>query len=205
MWRLPAYVGEFGFVAGSLALDFANTAAWHAAEEPDDLLCDFAGVVTWATTAGAISEAEARRLPKALLRRGARAQRAYAEVIRLREALYRIFAAASTSTDPAEDDLAVLNETLAAVSTGERVRYTSDGFRLSWDGEVGLLRILWPIARSAQELLLSDQLARVKECAGHPCGWLFVDTSKNRSRRWCDMSHCGNRAKARRHYERHRR
>jgi predicted RNA-binding Zn ribbon-like protein len=65
--------------------------------------------------------------------------------------------------------------------------------------------MLWPVARSAAELLSSESVDRVRECASSTCTWLFIDDSRNRRRRWCDMASCGNRAKARRYYERHRR
>ena len=65
-----------------------------------------------------------------------------------------------------------------------------------------LRRPLWPVLWSAADLLTSDRLARVRSCGDPRCGWLFLDTSRNRSRRWCDMADCGNRAKARRHYAR---
>jgi predicted RNA-binding Zn ribbon-like protein len=65
--------------------------------------------------------------------------------------------------------------------------------------------MLWPILRSAAEVLTSEKRTRLGQCADdRGCGWLFLDTSKNRSRRWCDMEDCGNRAKARRHYLRER-
>ena len=64
--------------------------------------------------------------------------------------------------------------------------------------------VLWPIAKSAADLLTSDRLACVRECAAQNCGWLFMDNSPNQRRRWCNMKICGNRAKARRHYERNR-
>lgn len=63
---------------------------------------------------------------------------------------------------------------------------------------------MWPIAWSITELLLSDKLSRVGQCAAENCGWLFLDTTRNHSRRWCEMEHCGNRAKAKRHYRRRR-
>jgi predicted RNA-binding Zn ribbon-like protein len=66
-------------------------------------------------------------------------------------------------------------------------------------------RVLWPAVVSAAELLTSDDLGRVRECASERCAWLFLDRSKNQSRRWCDMTVCGNRSKARRHYSRLRR
>jgi predicted RNA-binding Zn ribbon-like protein len=62
--------------------------------------------------------------------------------------------------------------------------------------------MLWPVARSAADLLTSQEQSRVRECAASDCGWLFLDLSRNRSRRWCDMETCGNRTKARRHYAR---
>ena len=62
--------------------------------------------------------------------------------------------------------------------------------------------MMWPIAHEAAELLTANELGRVRECPGPNCGWLFLDMSKNRSRRWCSMEVCGNAAKARRHYQR---
>ena len=70
--------------------------------------------------------------------------------------------------------------------------------------KLDLDRVTWWVARSAAELMTSPDLPFVRECASYDCGWLFMDTTKNRSRRWCDMSTCGNRAKGRRHYERKR-
>jgi predicted RNA-binding Zn ribbon-like protein len=57
---------------------------------------------------------------------------------------------------------------------------------------------LWILARSAADLLTSEQHAYVRQCASEECTWLFIDRSKNHSRRWCDMGDCGNREKARR-------
>ncbi len=77
------------------------------------------------------------------------------------------------------------------------------GFTWSWaDVEDDLASLLWPVARAATDLLTSCDLARVRECADDSCGWLFMDMSRNGSRRWCDMADCGNRAKARRYRER---
>ena len=100
-------------------------------------------------------------------------------------------------------DLAALNAALSKVLANACLVPAEDGFAWAWGGEdAALRRVLWPIVRSAAELLTSDKLDRVGQCAGDSCGWLFLDTSRNRSRRWCEMEHCGNRAKARRHYRR---
>jgi predicted RNA-binding Zn ribbon-like protein len=84
---------------------------------------------------------------------------------------------------------------------GERWRWRWAG---DAESEPALDRVLWPVARSAAELLTSDDLAAVRECAAPDCRWLFLDRSRNRSRRWCAMATCGNRSKARRHYRRGR-
>jgi predicted RNA-binding Zn ribbon-like protein len=62
--------------------------------------------------------------------------------------------------------------------------------------------MLWPIASSAADLLTSERLKKVRLCEAKTCTWLFLDESRNHSRRWCDMKVCGNREKARRHYQR---
>jgi predicted RNA-binding Zn ribbon-like protein len=86
-------------------------------------------------------------------------------------------------------------------------RLVASGRGFTWslaEEEDDLERPLWLVSRSAAELLASDELERVRRCAGHPCGWLFLDASKNRSRRWCSMASCGSRAKMRRLYARRR-
>ena len=71
-------------------------------------------------------------------------------------------------------------------------------------GEKALDSALWPIADSAAKLLTSPDRKRIKECASNNCLWLFLDTTKNHKRRWCDMKSCGNRAKVREHRRRKR-
>ena len=111
--------------------------------------------------------------------------------IRFREALYRIF----QSRRPDADDLAALNREIAA----ERITFKNGRFIVDPDDS-----LLATIARDAVRLLTSEELARVRQCGGESCGWLFLDTSRNRSRQWCDMRDCGNLAKVRRFRERQR-
>jgi predicted RNA-binding Zn ribbon-like protein len=102
--------------------------------------------------------------------------------------------------------MAVLNEVLGQALSHLRLSSTADrGFELAWvDRHDGFESLLWPIARSAADLLTSEQRMRVHQCNGERCTWLFLDMSKNKTRRWCNMADCGNRAKARRFYERTR-
>jgi predicted RNA-binding Zn ribbon-like protein len=131
---------------------------------------------------------------------------ALGEALTLREALYRIFSARAAGLPAPAGDLRTANRAVGrAMAKAGLVTSASGRFQWAWPGSApGLDRVTWWIARSAAELLTSRQLAAVRECAGYDCGWLFLDVTKNRSRRWCDMTTCGNRAKGRRHYERRR-
>jgi predicted RNA-binding Zn ribbon-like protein len=75
------------------------------------------------------------------------------------------------------------------------------GFAWSWDHRSDELTTpLWLVTQSAVDLLMTGEPHRVRECP--PCGWLYYDTSKNATRRWCSMEGCGSKVKARRQYER---
>jgi predicted RNA-binding Zn ribbon-like protein len=104
---------------------------------------------------------------------------------------------------PDATDMMTLNIALASALAVLHIVATEHGFAWAWSrGGEGLDRVLWPVILSTVDLLTSNTLRAVRECAAPNCGWLFLDTTRNRSRRWCDMLVCGNRAKARRHYER---
>jgi predicted RNA-binding Zn ribbon-like protein len=193
-------------VGGRLCLDFANTVHSYDYDEPRDELKSYADLISWSRQAGVLTDREARRLLREAAEHPVKASAALERGKQLRNAIFRIFAAIARDAAPARDDLAALNLTLAEAMSRSRVVKTADGFSWGWAEEdvFGLEQMLWPIARSAADLLTSDELDRTRECGGDICTWLFMDTSKNRSRRWCDMKGCGNRAKSRRHYERKR-
>jgi predicted RNA-binding Zn ribbon-like protein len=187
-----------------VCLAFANTLRWHASDHPKETLHSYADLVAWARGAALVSEREEQQLLRDAAARPAEAGQAFHRALALREAIYRIFVALIHAGSPDEADLSELNATLAQITTGARVVRTPKGWAWQWsqpeealDGPIGL------IARSAAELLISEQRERVGQCADdRGCGWLFLDTSKNRRRRWCDISDCGNRAKQRRRYQR---
>ena len=124
----------------------------------------------------------------------------------LRTALRGIFSAVATHAEADNADLAILNGEVAIAMCFARIEREPQTARYVWgwsDDEGRLDRALWPIARSAADLLTSAELLPlVRQCGADDCRWLFLDTSKNRSRQWCSMTACGNREKARRHYER---
>lgn len=194
----------FDLEAGALCLDLANTVEWHASEHPDDILNDFSDLIAWGEAAGVMPAEGAGRLRRLADRHPENASDAFNRAIRLREAIYRIFADQAREKGANQDDLATLNETLSQAMSHLQVSHSSQGFNWDWvETQDEFDRILWSAARSAGELLTSDKLDRVSECADdRGCGYLFVDMSRNRSRRWCSMDACGNRAKAARNYER---
>jgi predicted RNA-binding Zn ribbon-like protein len=125
--------------------------------------------------------------------------------IAVRVAIFRIFSAAAAGAAPAADDLALLNRGLVRAPARARLRRAEGGYRWQLDklrpaAPALLASVLW----SAGDLLAAARLARVRRCANDQCQWLFLDDSKSGTRRWCSMQSCGNRAKARRHYLRHK-
>lgn len=188
--------------AGEICLAFSNTADWHASEYPEENLNSYADLVLWALTLGVIEVGEAQHLWQQGQSRPREAADLLAQAIELREAMYRIFTSilADQATDPR--DLEVLNAAIQRALTRRRLVIDGDEFRWGWEtAPEALDRLLWPVAISAGDLLVSGPLDRIGRCADdRGCGWLFLDTSRNRSRRWCSMESCGNRAKAVRHY-----
>ena len=200
------YVRVLSLQEGWLCLDFANTAEWHASDEPVEELNGYADLVTWAQLRGVLTDRETAHLLQIARVRPADAAAVLNQAVALREVIYRIFSAVAAGGSPDTGDLAALNAAAAQALAHLRVVRTQAGFDWDWDGDEDALdQMLWPVVHSAVDLLTSEELDRVGECADdRGCGWLFLDTSRNRSRRWCSMEDCGNRAKARRHYERQR-
>lgn len=198
----------FSLIAGELCLDFTNTVSGRDKADPrapitNDRLMSYADLLAWSEQAGVLTLPLAARLRREAERRPAAASAALERAIAVREALYRVFSAYAAAAAPDAEDLAVLNDVLATAMSRARIIPVGEGFVWDWvDEEDALDRMLWPVVRSAAELLTSSRVERVHECEGDTCTWLFVDTSKNHSRRWCSMADCGNRAKARRHYHR---
>ena len=137
------------------------------------------------------------------------AGKALQKALELRESLYAVFAAALTSDQVPDDDLAVVNAALCRATDHHVLRPDQGrGVRDGWVGAQSLDSPLWPVIIDAWDLLTENLIDRVRECPGEQtCGWLFLDTSRSGNRRWCDMRTCGNRAKVRTHYSRtqHRR
>ncbi len=190
-------------VGGALCLDFTNTAGNLESDHPSEHLLTYADLVAWSRHADIIDDRVARRLLQNAALRPDEASQVLERAIALRQAMYRIFSSGLTGTAPSAADMELFNHSLSVAIARAHLVVEGDGFAWEWNHEEDALdQMLGPITRSAGELLTSADLARVSECDGDTCGWLYVDRSKNHSRRWCAMNDCGNRAKARRHYKR---
>ena len=194
------HAAQFKLLGGAPCLDFANTVDWRKGE-PQEKLNDAHGLLNWALQAGTISGTEAARLHEAAQRDPVEAERLHERALRLRETIHRLFKAAADGVDPDGRDLEHLNEELAQALSHMKLTRSGPALTLQLQGDAAE-KILWTLAHSAAQLLASPSLSRVKECGDPRCGWLFLDTSRNQSRRWCSMDDCGNRNKARRHHQR---
>jgi predicted RNA-binding Zn ribbon-like protein len=202
-WPGAALVGATDW----LCLDLVNTDAQARHRRGrQELLPDYGQLVRWARHEGLVADAPARRLLAAVASQPQHASATHARVLVLRRALYEVLAAAAHRQPPPSPALDVLNAELATTAVPARLVRTGTGLRREWlDPTDQLDWLLGPIARSAADLLTSPALERLKQCPGSPgrtCGFLFLDQTKNHSRRWCSSATCGNRTRLHRHYSR---
>jgi predicted RNA-binding Zn ribbon-like protein len=190
----------FEFTGNRLCLDFTNTVQDRAVT-PRELLHSYSDLLTWSEQAHILSQSEAQHLHQQAEQHRGEAQTILHEAIAIRETIYRICQAIATGSVPARADLDAFNDMLAQAMSQACLQLQGEDFIWEWRNKSQALKsVLWPIVRSAADVLTSEDRERVRICAADDCNWLFLDTSKNHSRRWCDMKSCGNRAKVRKHY-----
>jgi predicted RNA-binding Zn ribbon-like protein len=191
---------------GHLALDFVNTIGGLRDEPPDlddEMLRSYDDLVTWWLRLGVISEADGRRLRREAGRDEKRASRALGRARKLRELLYPIFRAIADGAEPPLELLDRLRDAERDALADARLAVADGAMRWTWPAPTDLEDPLRPIAHSAVELLTSGPLEHLKLCGN--CRWVFLDQSRNHSRRWCSMEECGTQMKQRRFVERRRR
>lgn len=196
-------VVPFRFVGEHLALDFVNTAMVEH-ERASDAIPDYRSAVRWFEAAGVLAPRTARAL---LAFDGSRdAGRALSELQAFRDELRAMLEAHHSSDQIPERSVRAINARLDACGCAREVVREPEGFalrvRYQFERPADLLM---PLANAAAELLTSVDRSRIKRCSGSCCDMFFLDTSRNRTRTWCDMAACGNRAKAAAYYQRHSR
>ena len=192
-------------VGGRLCLDFVNTATSRGSADHRDYLSSYDALLAWGRRAGAITAKQSQILAQSAAKSPQAGAAALDLSITLREAIYRLLGSAVTGNRPAGADLSQVNKALHHASLQRAVRQRAAGYEWGWEFDPRDLRaILWPVVLSATELLTSPDLSRVRQCAREGCQWMFLDLSKNGSRRWCSMAMCGSRMKSQRFYHRNR-
>jgi len=195
----------FDFTGGHSALDFINTVGGIRGVRPKEHLLRFADVVGWGTAAGLLSQAEAKALGREAQAHPADAAKALERARTFREALYRLLLALVEGRPTPAEDAAIIEDAVQRAMASRRLKSTGRGY--GWAApEVTLADTFVPrLALATAELVTTEALKRVRVCEAkrsEDCSWLFLDTTRNHSRRWCDMATCGNQHKARRHYAR---
>jgi predicted RNA-binding Zn ribbon-like protein len=189
-----------------LCLSFANTLTWRGSEQPSESLTGLDDVLAWCAKRARLDADDVAALRASVESSPRRQARELAAAIELRETIFRIFIAIAAGRPVAAADLAALNRFLDE-TPARRCLEQADGV-YAWAADRAarsVVSLLAPVVWSAGDLLTRSGSYRIRRCANERCGWLFIDESKAGTRRWCDMSSCGNRAKAQRHYQRHKR
>jgi predicted RNA-binding Zn ribbon-like protein len=194
---------KFELTAGVLCLDFVNTMDERSKPEPKELLKHYVDLARFGEDTGILSSQQTDRLFALSSATPEPAQHALQAAIQMREAMYEVFSAQVEKRSVPVAALLTLNQYLQMAAQHALLAPANGHFEWRFEDAPNNFEVpLWPIARSAAELLASEQLAHVGACAAETCQWLFLDTTKNHRRRWCDMKLCGNRAKFRRFYGR---
>ncbi len=187
----------------ALALDFVNTV--HSWREPEadafDYLQNYDDLIQWLHDGIGLPSRMRRALAKEAKAHPRKAARVLRDARKLRGVLYRLFISVIRDEKARKDDLELYNRWLAHSLSERRLERTAEGFELTWGERPAIDLVLWPVIDSATKVLVYGRKDRLRECrdGNEGCGWLFLDTSKNGRRRWCDMHACGNLAKAHRH------
>lgn len=179
-----SYEGTYKIIGGTAVLDFANLVSYRGTERQHDWLDPDENATRWAAIAG---------LP-------APHASDVSELRIFREVLANVFLSISDGSTPDPVAVAHIGARAAEAYSRRQLRFTEKGDAAEWSTPSLSERL----AMDAAELLTSpERLARVASCL--ECRWLFIDSSRNGSRRWCDPADCGNRARQRRHYNRSKR
>ncbi|HLW92936.1 MAG TPA: CGNR zinc finger domain-containing protein [Roseiarcus sp.] len=195
--------GKLPLIGCDLALDFTNTSSGRGHSTHVEHLQNAENVVAWARHAKALAPGDGEWILGALAADEGLAARFLKRALALREIVHAIGVEVASRRKAPADAVNALAHVHAACIARARLTPHGTGFVWAWaPQEAPIEAVLGPIALSALTLLTQADLSRIKQCQGDHCGWLFLDTTKNKSRRWCEMEVCGNRAKQKRHQSR---
>jgi predicted RNA-binding Zn ribbon-like protein len=185
----------FKLHAGHPALELVNTLDMRFSGETIELLPTYGELLRFCAQLQLLPPAQARKLARTVP--DIRARQVVAATHELREALATVLYAWADGGKPQPAHVEVLERHFHAASLHRKLRPDGSHLDWKWTGAEPELP-LWKLAQAASDLLVSSDTEHIKDCGDPTCRWLFLDLSKNHTRRWCDMKTCGNRMKARR-------
>lgn len=191
---------ELKILEENTSINFVNTLDWRGRETQEEYINTYTDLVDWASLTEIINQEESEILKEKAKIDPVKASESLKRAIKLREAAYRTLVQIFFEEKPDTEDMELLN--IEMQSMFDYLKLDLYERQLTLNNDIDLSYILRLVVKDLVELMTSEELKRVKRCQSEECGWLFIDSSKNMSRKWCQMKGCGNRAKARRHYER---
>jgi len=206
MTKRERLLGTGARISGSDCLDFINTVNWHGSNDVNkwrDRLHEYADIVWWAYYGEKLNKEQMQRFLQSAKKHPIRAKQALETAREFRETFFRIILACINGSLANRTDLVSFNAWAKEAVVNSDLIYKGDSYVWQWEFDYNNLIVpLYPVIYTAAQLLLSDQLLNIGVCANSGCGWLYLDTSKNKNRRWCTMKVCGSRAKAKEYYYR---
>lgn len=189
---------------GSLCLDLVNSVRNRFEDPLFEFIVTPEDLILWGSRTQIIEKNYKRGLENYILRNQEKAKHDLRKILKTRELLYRIFLKLSQKKLPEEKDILLFNKELSLVLNHLKLEIQDSlEVKILWDNKSSdLLWMLFPIVKSAYDLLISDFKDRIKECQN--CGWLYLDKSKNNSRLWCNMKTCGNTVKIKKYYQKNK-
>lgn len=188
------YKGTYKLIGGEVCFDFTNTVSWRETDHPHEWLDSFENLSRWAKITGVLETKDANKLLQTLKNSEKEGKTKLAQLRKTREFLFGLFSCLAHQGPIPGDDLQKLS-TLAQKARNHQVLISSpSGYQWSWASDISPMdQLLYSIIQSASEVITQGDLTRIKQCPS--CQWLYMDLSKNKSRRWCTMEDCGNRHK----------
>jgi predicted RNA-binding Zn ribbon-like protein len=192
---------KFELSGGNICLDFINTLDDRPSAQPKELLKNYYDLARFGEDTGLLPPKLVDFFFENVHTMPGDAADALRRAINLREAMHAVFSALMNRQSVPQVEMDTLNAYIQNAALHSRLVAREGRCEWRFDNMGSALdAVLWPIARAAADLLASSDLDMVRACSSPTCQWLFLDTSKNHRRRWCDMKACGNRAKVRRFY-----
>jgi len=199
------YAETFRCPGGALCLDFCNSGQSARGPSGTEWIAGFSDLIDWLEAARAITGGQAGGFRRAAAASPRAAAQVWGRAIKFRETLFRVLNAKAEGGVVAREDLSHIETEHARAAPFARLSRTGEGYRWSLDPSAAALdAAMQPLVESALSLLTSAKLERLRRCGNSTCYWLFIDETKNHSRRWCEMASCGNVLKVRRHREKAR-